>query len=256
MEHVSISAFAVCLGLAMFVAAGVLVGLCRRSDRGQPWPWLAAFAAAQGTGLWLAPWAEAWRSGALVCAHLAATLASWVALVEFGRRGLWPRRSPRIGWWIHPVLLTATILAACLGGWDAVDRAGRFAVGLPGMLLAAPVLYRVAWSGRRQRSRERLGRLAAATVLSVLVVLAWTASPRLGRDVPSERTIVAGAIATARDGSAPNEGRGGALVVARGAPGWENITSRRLRWGIPLLLAVGACAAVALAACHQASRRP
>ncbi len=240
----------------MFAAAGVLVGLRRRIDRRQPWPWLAAFAAAQGTGLWLAPWAEAWHSSALGCAQAAATLASWVALVEFGRRGLRARRVSGIGWWLHPVLLTAMILAACLAGWDAVDRVGRWAVGLPGMLLAAPVVWRVAWSGRGERPGARLGRVAAAVALSVLVVLGWTAAPRLGQDVLAAQAIVAGETASAQDPWVADGETGGVVAVARGTPAWEHITSRRLRWGIPLLLAAGAGAAVALAACHQASRRP
>jgi hypothetical protein len=239
----------------MVAVAGALVGLYPRRDLGQPWPWLAAFAVAQGVSLWLASWAATWRSGALAWSQLVVTLASWVALVEFGRRGLGARRHPRIGWWIHPILMAATILAACLAGWDAVDRAGRIAIGLPGILLAAPVLWHLARSGRGDRPAAWIGRRLAASTLFLLMLVGWATVPRFGLDVAAERAIVAGATATAPNDSVADGDLGSAVAVAPGTPAWENITSRRLRWGIPLLLAVGACAAVALAACHHASRR-
>lgn len=246
------SGFSLCLGLAMFLAAAAAYRLHRRSNGVLPWLWLVAFAAAQGAGLCLGWAAGAWDSAAAAAGGLVATTVSWIALVEFGRRGL--RRGERrpIGWWIHLPLLAAALVAACFAGWSGADRAGRYAIGLPGIVLAGLAVWRAARSSRGESEIRRVRRWAAPAGLVLLIVLGWITVPRRPESAATEMLV---ASLEAADGPRGEREATAIALVASGPPAWESLASQRLRWGIPLLVAVLAGAGIALAACQQTSRR-
>ncbi|MDG4554965.1 MAG: diguanylate cyclase [Candidatus Competibacter sp.] len=129
-----------------------------------PWRWLAAFGFLHGLNEWLdllaaLSWADwpAFRS-----ARVAVLAASYLPLVEFGRRG-GSAEGGVFGWrgWLALALVAA--LGALSSDANGFNAACRYAFGLPGGVLAAVALWR---ASRLELEGQRLGlRLAAGSLL-------------------------------------------------------------------------------------------
>ena len=115
-------------------------------DRNLPWRWLAAFGLLHGLNEWLD----------LLTLSLGDTLtfqwvrlglmtASFLPLVEFGRRGLARQGIKALGAWLYFYfpLLALTALGAW-AGMSGLNAASRYALALPGGLLAGCALWRAA----------------------------------------------------------------------------------------------------------------
>lgn len=129
----------------------LLAAICPKRSAGegalQPaWRWLSVFGLIHGAGEWLDMLSMGFgHSPGFKFAGTVLMAASFVSLIEFSRRSL-PKSSARVwGWWVYfPLLLPAVFAArADLEGFNA---ACRYALGLPGSLLASFVLWRASKS--------------------------------------------------------------------------------------------------------------
>jgi hypothetical protein len=165
-------------GLAFLFMAGVARGLSRRPGERLPWFWLALLGAGQGLTAWL----DLSTLGlhdlpALKLFRLAVTAASFVALLEFGRRGLNPsaHRDRAVGPWIYLPCVVLVAAAAMLGEMSGLEAACRYALGLPGGVLAGLAL----WQASRSAPRGSGAALrAAALALLIYAAAAGLVAPK------------------------------------------------------------------------------
>lgn len=164
-------------GFSFLLLAVIVLSWARRDEDPLPWPWLGAFGLLHGIHEWLEMVALSQSaSSAFLVVRLAFMAASFIALLEFGRRGLAMRahRAPR--WWVTLFLL----IIAGLGGLDGLEGLGtlcRYILGLPGGLVAGGVLLREA--RRISRERRKPLTLAGATFI-VYGLAAGLIVPRTG----------------------------------------------------------------------------
>ncbi len=131
-------------GFSFLLLGGILWGWARRAEERLPWNWLAHFGLLHGISEWLDMLAiSLGDSQAFKGVRIVLMVVSFLPLVEFGRRGLAAqgRRAP--AWWVYPPLLALAGLGG-LAGMDGLNAACRYALGLPGGLLAGVVLLREA----------------------------------------------------------------------------------------------------------------
>jgi len=141
-----------CCGLGLVLLAVMTRDLPRHEQRPLPWRWLALWSLLQGISEWLElPVFAIGHSPLLTAARLALAVASYLCLVEFGRRAtvILGRRSP--GPWIH-LLVCGVALAGLAGGLNGLEIAVPLVMGMTGGLWAASVLWFV---GRNHQSGDR-----------------------------------------------------------------------------------------------------
>jgi hypothetical protein len=152
-------------GLAFLMVAGVTLALTWRSDARLPWHWLGLFGLSQAVSAWLGAWPAAVSDQtAFQVVHLSIRAASWICLLEFGRRGLqcMGHRVPDRRIYIPLFILFA--LGAASGQLRGLDATCAYALGLPGGLAAGLALWQ---ASRRARPGEEIGLgMAALAFLS------------------------------------------------------------------------------------------
>ena len=129
-------------GFSFLLLAVMVWGLARREEERLPWKWLAWFGLLHGANEWLDmtaiciadPTAFKWL-------RLFIMAASFVPLLEFGRRSLRTEGKTGPGWWIY---IPLGILAASgiLTGMNGLNATCRYALGLPAGLIAGAALVR------------------------------------------------------------------------------------------------------------------
>ncbi len=152
-------------GLSFILLSHTCLWLAQDKEDPFPWRWLGLFGLIHGLSEWLDLLALSLGDApAFQAVRLTVMAASFVALAEFGRRGGGPRGGPLTEAWLVPVLTALAAPALFSGDLDAMSAAFRYALGLPGSLLAALALWRAA----RPAGREfRPGLLLAAAGLLV-----------------------------------------------------------------------------------------
>lgn len=141
--------------LAMFAAAMILH---LQADKRLPWFWLALAGLGQGLNAWLGISALSGSAPqAFSCIRLAIGLASFVALLEFGRRGVaQPGRQGLRGWVYLPLVVLASLVALS-GEMAALNATCRYALAMPGGLMAAFAAWKASQSiGQGERPGLRL----------------------------------------------------------------------------------------------------
>ncbi len=151
-------------GLSFVLLATVAVAL-GGWEKTLPWRWLAVFGVFHGSNEWLDLLAlGSGDSPAFQGVRLAVLVVSFLALVEFGRRGM-AGDSPRFGRSVWLLLLGLAVLGGLSGAMSGLNATCRYALGLTGGILAAAVFWRAAGSTGDGQRRGCL-RLAAGSMLA------------------------------------------------------------------------------------------
>ena len=131
-------------GFSFLLLGVVLLRWARVAEGRLPWAWLAWFGLLHGTNEWLDMLTiSLGDSSAFKVVRLAIMAASFLPLVEFGRRGLKEQGTHAPGRWIYAPLIALASLGG-LEGMDGLNATCRYALGLPAGLLAGSVLLREA----------------------------------------------------------------------------------------------------------------
>jgi two-component system, sensor histidine kinase and response regulator len=126
-------------GFSFLLLASLLRG---KKEKGIPWNWLALFGLLHGTNEWLDMAAMAVPDPAWFrIVRLALLISSFLALCEFGRRGLKTVGARAPGAWALLVLAGLAVLGLAKG-LDGCNIAARYALALPGAAASGIVLWR------------------------------------------------------------------------------------------------------------------
>lgn len=150
-------------GLAYVLMAAVCLSLRRDDRKSLPWAFLGLFGVLLGSVAWLNLIAISFGdSAAGLYLRIVMMASAFVCLVEFGRAGI--AASARFaGRWIHiPLILLA--LSGALGDEQSIKLSPRYALALPGGILAAVALFR---ASRHGGGRSRLLQAASGAMLLV-----------------------------------------------------------------------------------------
>jgi PAS domain S-box-containing protein len=138
-------------GFSFLVLAIMVLKLAGRSGERLPWMWLVAFGLLHGLNEWLDMLALGLGdSPEFRWVRLTFMVASFIPLVEFGRKGLQAQGGRVFGRLLYLPLL----LFLCFGsmwGMSGLNVMSRYALGLPGGLLAGVVILREAKGSTRGR---------------------------------------------------------------------------------------------------------
>ena len=157
-------------GLGLMLVGVVCILLSRDSERQLPWPWLGLFAFSHGMHEWLDMLQiVVGDNPALHVLHPLLLFASFACLVEFGRVGLRATGLRMPGPWLHLALL---LLAApgALAGTEGLGASVRYAVALPGRVMAALALFRAAHGAGHRHLQMAAVLLGFYAVFTGLVV--------------------------------------------------------------------------------------
>ncbi len=156
-------------GLSFILLAIVCHDMTTERSGDRPWRWLCLFGWLHGFSEWLdllalslgdAPVFQAVRLGMMT--------VSFMALMEFGRRGLRRDAGPAarnvLGSWLVPALALLGLLGVFSGSMNGLNVAFRYSLGLPGALMAGLALFRIPGGGNGAGSRIGT-RLAAVALL-------------------------------------------------------------------------------------------
>ncbi|MBI2840828.1 MAG: PAS domain S-box protein [Acidobacteria bacterium] len=160
-------------GLAYVLMAAVCVSLRRDGRHNLPWEYLGLFGGLLGSVAWMNLIAISFGdSTPQLYLRLTLMASAFVCLVEFGRAGLHtPRRIA--GRWIHiPLIILAA--SGALADVRILKITPRYALALPGAILAAVTLYRAA---RQAVGGKRLLQSTAAAMLLVALTSGLIGSP-------------------------------------------------------------------------------
>ena len=150
-------------GWSFLLLATMVHGVDRRSGDVMPWRWLAGFGLLHGGNEWLDMLALALGDDPRFFAvRLAVLAASFLCLLEFGRRATTVLNGRTPNRWITPLLLTLAMLGG-LAGPVGLNAGIRYALGFTGGLWAAWALWR--YRDRAGCGRRTLGVAAAMMVL-------------------------------------------------------------------------------------------
>lgn len=128
-------------GLSFVLMAAQCLVL-RRRDQALPWGLLAAFGFIHGLNEWLDMLALSLPDTMIFkSVRLAVMAASFTVLIEFGRRGLRREGRPIIGGWLTPMLVGTASVGLLAPNLNGANAACRYALGLPGALMAAGALW-------------------------------------------------------------------------------------------------------------------
>jgi len=173
-------------GVAFIALAVICRRLAARNEHRLPWCSLGLFGLLQCIYAWLGLLALSHGSSSLFHAvRLAVLVVSLFGLVEFGRNGLLRDDRPRFGKWLYPLLCGLASTGVFVGSLAAVDAFCRFAIGLPGGVLAAVVLWRTA-RGLGAETRRGL-RLAACSLAMYELIVTITS---LGGSFPQRASAM------------------------------------------------------------------
>ena len=129
-------------GLSFLLMALAARGLARREQRGIAWSWLALFGLLHGLQEWLDMLALTMTdTAAFKLARTALMAVSFLALLEFGRRGWNAQHARPIKAWMGLALLSLAALG-WLAGPAGLNAGCRYSLGLVGGLLSAYALWR------------------------------------------------------------------------------------------------------------------
>ncbi|HPE72764.1 MAG TPA: diguanylate cyclase [Candidatus Competibacter sp.] len=149
-------------GLSFVLLATVAAAL-GSWEKTLPWRWLAVFGVLHGLSEWLDLLALGLGNfPAFQGIRLAVLAVSFLALVEFGRRGM-TGDGPRFGGWVWLAVLGLVALGGSPGETSGLNATCRYALGLSGGMLAAASLWRA--DGAIGEDRWYL-RLAASSMLA------------------------------------------------------------------------------------------
>jgi|GEM_PF-3707713 len=174
----------ICLiyGLSFFIMGITCLRLVWHPERPPlPWTWLYLFGILHGVNEWMDMVALGLSySTAFNWARMVLLTLSFIALFEFGRRG-WKMQGRKASWawFLLPVLIVAG--TAGKAGLQGMNPVCRYALGLPGGLLSAWVLWRTSsmnllqWRGLRLAAVAMLF-YALATGLVVPQAALWPAT--------------------------------------------------------------------------------
>lgn len=155
-------------GLAFLLLAGIAEILRRRGERRLPWAWLGLFGLGYGLAQGLAMLGPSLVDPpGFHLARVALVAASFLALFEFGRRGLGHEGQPGFRLRGYAPILIFAALGALSGEIRGLEATCRYALGLPGALCAGLALGR-AVHPETQGERSELGLAAVALVAYAL----------------------------------------------------------------------------------------
>lgn len=159
-------------GFAFLLLGGTCVTLAKEDGKRLPWPLLGFFGLLQGLNSWLMLFTDIIGSSLFPSiALIGLESASFVSLIEFGRKGLLQVRGKGPGPWIYlpyGVVLLFAGLAGRIGGFDAFSR---YALGVTACAWGGIVLIAAAdilETGLRRQMR-RTGIAIALLVVPVAV---------------------------------------------------------------------------------------
>ncbi len=151
-------------GLAFLLVLAVACLFRKDASQRLPWRWFGLFALAQGIAAWLSLVAMNFgQPFYLTTTGYVLELLSWLFLAEFGRSGVSRVLGRDSGLWLIALLLMLTGLGG-LKGWNGIEVASRYTLGLAGGLWAAAALF---LAGRHLPARERGGSLTAGVSLGL-----------------------------------------------------------------------------------------
>ncbi len=150
-------------GLALVWTSGLAFQVARGARRTSS-SWFAAFALAQGLAQWLLLVASRGgpASDLLSSISLALSGASFLALLEYGRREFRGRDSALPGAWVYGILAAIAVIAILTGGMNGVRAVVRYELALVGGCLAAAALGQQA---KRSGTEWATSLASAATAL-------------------------------------------------------------------------------------------
>ncbi len=148
--------------LSFLLLASICLTLHRRPDRLLAWHWLGWFGLSHSLHELLETMSLHSAGSALLNAACLVLLSlSYLFLVEFGRCGVVPDTSPRVGRWLLAVLAALSISGG-FAGWPGLAATSRYFLGLAGGCWAGLTLYRAAsW----QSNTNLLLRAAGLTMI-------------------------------------------------------------------------------------------
>jgi diguanylate cyclase (GGDEF)-like protein len=127
-------------GLSFLIMAAICFTMKQR-DTSLPWITLGLFGVTHGLNEWLDMIALSIGDNPLFSIFRTIVMIfSFVFLAEFGRVGMSMRSGKETGKWIY-ILPAILIVIAGAYGWQGVNAASRYTLGLTGGLLSAAVLY-------------------------------------------------------------------------------------------------------------------
>ena len=161
-------------GLAFLAMCAGATVLHRQPDKRLPWFWLALAGLGQGLHAWLgisalslsAPLALSWI-------RLALGVVSFVALLEFGRRGAVDAGLRNLSGWMYLPLFVLASLGLLSRELAGLNAACCYALALPGGLMVASAIWRASLStGQGERPGLRLAwqAMLVITLVNGLVV--------------------------------------------------------------------------------------
>jgi|GEM_PF-4800211 len=135
-------------GYAFIVLAAICVVLGHGQKDWLPWKWLAIFGLIHGANEWLEMvTVSLGHQNMLHAIRFAALSASYIALLEFGRRGCMVLAGRKLSPWSYiPLLLLAA--GGGLSGPQGIHASARYALGVPACVLACLVFLRAAVTQR------------------------------------------------------------------------------------------------------------
>jgi signal transduction histidine kinase len=148
-------------GLSFLLLGAMCTTRGRRSKGGPAWAYLAAFGFLHGVNEWADMLALSFGDASVFkTIRLLLMAGSYLALIEFGRRGWLHNRTRLLGLWIYAPLL-ALAGAGSFAEMNGLNAACRYALGLTGGLFAAWTLWRASQHDEiGERSALRMTALA------------------------------------------------------------------------------------------------
>jgi diguanylate cyclase (GGDEF)-like protein/PAS domain S-box-containing protein len=160
-----------------FILLATWTALLAGRNQPLPWRWLALFGLLHGLNEWLDLLAlSLGDSPPFRVVRLTVLIISFLPLIEFGRRSLTRQGIKTLGWWVYLPLLVLVALGGG-GGISGLNAASRYALALPGGLLAGWVLWQAAGTAEGQ---PRLGLQLAASCMLLYSVAAGLVTPAAG----------------------------------------------------------------------------
>lgn len=163
-------------GLALLIVSGCCARLRGREIGRVPWGWLSLFGVSAGLHAWLETLTFGVGDSPFFAGARTLVLAlSFVFLLRIGQTGMRSPAGRTLGPWIMAFLLGCAA-AGALAGANGLDAGVRYALGLPGGLWAAWIL----WTAARGVEGRRDGNLAiAALAMGAYAVFSCAVAPRV-----------------------------------------------------------------------------
>jgi len=156
-------------GLAFIMLAAVSFLMMKTKTRQHlPWSWLGLFGVLHGLHEWMHIISiDVGDARLMKPSNVGLVILSFVFLFEFGRSGIARIRGRNVpGRWIYVPVAVVTALGG-LAGWNGLNVVSRYAIGLPGGVMASYALFLIS------RNTEKSGRkwLFLASLCGILYAL-------------------------------------------------------------------------------------